>query len=88
MVASNTPQRRQLEALLAEPPPVGLAPVLAREIGAPVPGEQLEHTVAPAEDVAAEVVATADKISEAWKRDARPRPLSVRVVRQTDCLRP
>src|SRR5436309_14603619 len=56
-------ERRQIEPLLADPPPVGLAPVLTGEVGAPVAGEELEHAMPPAHDVAAEIVATADEIA-------------------------
>ena len=56
-------QRRQVEPLLADPPPVSLAPVLAGETGTPVTGEELEHAMPPAEDVAANIVAAADEIA-------------------------
>src|SRR5207247_5077866 len=56
-------ERRQVEPLLADPPPVSLAPVLTGEVGAPVAGEELEHAMPPAHDVAAEIVATADEIA-------------------------
>src|SRR3989441_352780 len=56
-------QRRQVEALLADPPPVSLAPVFAGETGTPVTGEELEHAMPPAEDVAANIVAAADEIA-------------------------
>jgi hypothetical protein len=39
---------------------VGVAPVLARDIAAPVAGQELEHAMPPAEDIAADVVAAAD----------------------------
>jgi hypothetical protein len=56
-------QGGQLEPLLADPPPVGVAPVFAREIATPVAGQELEHAMPPAEDIAAEVVAAADEIT-------------------------
>src|SRR5438067_1782822 len=36
-------QRGQVEPLLADPPPVPLAPVLAAEVGTAMAGEELEH---------------------------------------------
>ena len=59
-------QRRQLEALLPDPSPVGPAPVPAGEIGAAVAGQELKHPMAPAEDIAPEVVAAADEIAQGF----------------------
>src|SRR5256886_1060115 len=59
----RAPERRQLEPLLTDPSPVGVAPVLAGEVGAPVAGQELEHAMPPAENIAADVVAAADEIA-------------------------
>src|SRR5436309_8800294 len=40
-----------------------VAPVLAGEVGAPVAGQELEHAMPPAENIAADVVAAADEIA-------------------------
>ena len=56
-------QRGQIEPLRADPPPVGVAPVLAREIGAPVAGQELEYAMPPAKNIAAEVVAASNEIA-------------------------
>src|SRR3989441_11461116 len=47
----------------ALPISVGVAPVLAGEVGAPVAGQELEHAMPPAENIAADVVAAADEIA-------------------------
>src|SRR5437667_8742860 len=56
-------ERRQVESLLTDPSPVGVAPVLAGEVGVPVAGQELEHAMPPAENIAADVVAAADEIA-------------------------
>src|SRR5205809_660122 len=56
-------ERRQFEPLLTAPSPVGVAPVLAGEVGVPVAGQELEHAMPPAENIAADVVAAADEIA-------------------------
>ena len=64
------------EVLRPDPAPMRLTPVFARVIHTPVPGQELEHAMAPADNIGPDIVTTAREIPEAFlifRRDVNHR---------------
>jgi hypothetical protein len=56
-------ERRQVEPLGADPGPVALTPVLAGDVETPVPVQELQQPMAPAQDIATHVLPTPRQIA-------------------------
>ena len=70
-------QRREVEPLGADPGPVALGPVLARDVESPMPIEELQQPMAPSQDVAAHVLAAPRQIADRFLGLVRARAIAV-----------